>query len=118
MSAVQRLSAREVEIVRQCLAAAVDGPFFPDWEFATLIGLDRDAVAAVLAAWPTGDDTDTQDLAVNNVLNNLLGYPHEEWEAWRQYITATPAEVAAILVRWRGEEHFHPAARGYFDRLR
>jgi hypothetical protein len=36
---------------------------------------------------------------------------HQEWEAWRQYITATPAEVAAILVRWRGEEHFHPAAR-------
>jgi hypothetical protein len=71
MGTVERLSAREIEIVRQCLSAAVEGPFFPDWEFAALIGLDRDGVAAVLAAWPARDD-DTQELAVNNVLNNLL----------------------------------------------
>jgi hypothetical protein len=74
--------------------------------------------AAVLAAWPTGDDTDTQDLAVTNVLNNLLGYPHQEGKAWRQHITATPAEVAAILARWRGQERVDPAVRGYFNRLR
>jgi hypothetical protein len=118
MGAVQRLSAREVEVVRQCLAAAVEGSFFPDWEFHTLMGLDRDTVAAVLAAWPGGDDANTQDVAVNNVLNNLLGYPPHQGEAWRQYITATRAEVAAVLARWRGDEQFDPAARGYFDRLR
>jgi hypothetical protein len=118
MGTVERLSAHEVEIVRQCLAAAVEGPFFPDWEFAALIGLDRDGVAAVLAAWPARDDADTQQFAVSNVLNNLLGYPHHQWEAWPQYITATPADVAAVLARWRGDEHFDSAARGYFDRLR
>jgi hypothetical protein len=117
MGAVQRLSAREVEIVRQCLSAAVEGPFFPDWEFDTLIGLDRDEVAEVLAAWP-GGDADTQDLAVNNVLNNLLGYPHHQWEILQQYVTATSADIAAVLAHWRGDEQFDPAPRGYFDRLR
>jgi hypothetical protein len=118
MGAVERLSAREVEIVQQCLSAAVDGPFFPDWEFAALIGLDRDGVATVLTAWPASDDADAQEVAVNNVLNNLLCYPHHRWEAWPQYIIATPADVAAVLARWRGDEHLDPAPRGYFERLR
>jgi hypothetical protein len=118
MAGLPSLSAREVEIVRECLAAAVDGPFFPEWEFSTLIGLKRTEVKAVLAMWPARDGPDNQDLAVNNVLNNLLGYPHNEWRAWRRHISVPPATVALVLARWRGDNHFDSEARGFFDRLR
>ncbi len=55
-SPLDRLSDRDVEIVRQCLAAAVRGPFFPDWEFGTLMGLTRDEVQDVLLTWPASGD--------------------------------------------------------------
>lgn len=45
------LTGIEGELVRRCLAASVDGPFFPDWEFETLFGLTRDEVREVLDAW-------------------------------------------------------------------
>jgi len=117
VSGFDRLSARDVEIIRDCLAAAVRGPFFPDWEFQTLMGLERAGVEQVLAAWPASISSENQDVAVNNVLNNLLGYPHEEWDAWPSYISVQPAEVASVLARWRGDDEFDWDARGYFDRL-
>jgi hypothetical protein len=118
MRGLERFSARDVEVVRECLTAAVQGPFFPEWEFHTLMGLERTEVADLLEAWPDSRGSEEQDLAVNNVLNNLLGYPHDEWRAWKNYISAQPAEVASVLTRWRGDEEFDPEARGYFDRLR
>lgn len=118
MSRLERLSLRDRKIVRDCLTAAVRGPFFPESEFYALIGLERDEVEQVLAAWPDARDPDDQDVAVNNVLNWLLGYPHGEWRAWPAYISAEPAEVAGVLARWRGEDAFDPEPRGYFDRLR
>ena len=106
------------KIVRDCLTAAVRGPFFPDWEFHTLIGLERAEVERGLASWPDASNSDDQDLAVSNVLNNLLGYPDREWDAWQTYISVQPAEVATVLTRWRGDDEFERDARGYFDRLR
>ena len=47
---IERLSPSDVEVVRECLDAAVRGPFFPDSEFHTLIGLTSDEVDAVLAS--------------------------------------------------------------------
>jgi hypothetical protein len=118
VSGLDRLSPRDTEIVRECLAAAVNGPFFPEWEFRLLIGLERYEVERVLGAWPDRSNSDDQDLAVNNVLNNLLGYPHHEDDAWAAYISSERSEVASILARWRGDDHFELQARGYFDRLR
>jgi hypothetical protein len=106
------LSASDAELIRACLAAAVDGPFFPESEFATLMGLSRPEVAAVLSAWPETSDPATQELAVNNVLNNLLGYPHGELEAWAERIPASPAEVAALFSRLRSDD-----TGRYFDRM-
>jgi hypothetical protein len=109
---VDRLSADDIEVVRQCLIAAFDGPFFPDCEFHTLIGLTRTEVATVSAEWPTCADEKAQDVAVRNVLNNLLGYPHGGHGAWSAYITATEADVAGVLARWRGEDGFDAPGRG------
>ena len=36
--ALDRLSANDVEVVRECLLAAVRGPFFPDWGIPNLDG--------------------------------------------------------------------------------
>jgi len=104
--------------IRDCLRAAVEGPFFPDREFQTLIGLERGEVGAVLAEWPGTNSPEDQDLAVNNVLNNLLGYPHRASdETWAAYIGASPREVAEALTRWRGDTHRDSGGEGYVNRL-
>ena len=75
----------DLEVIAGCLAATVNGPFFPEWEFHTLFGLVRSEVAEVAAAWPSlprltpdwcASPEAFQRKAVNNAVNNLLGYPH------------------------------------------
>jgi len=66
-----------MNIIRDAMRAAVEGPFFPEWEFHTIMGVERKQMRAVLEAWPlqTVDD-DTFICATINALNNLIGYPH------------------------------------------
>lgn len=106
------------EVIRQCLGAAVDGPFFPDWEFSTLFGLDREEVRAIAARWPDWHDKDEQSVAVNNTLNHLLGYPIDEPERWHDYILVSPGDVALVYARWRGEDDLDRSGVGYFNRMR
>jgi hypothetical protein len=94
------LTQKERDIILRCLRAAVEGPFFPDWEFHTLFGLKRSEVAALLARWPALDDSDDEvRCAIGNSLNNLLGYPHgiplEEW------VGESESEVERISQKWR-----------------
>lgn len=111
---LKNLTKHEQEIVLCCLRASVDGPFFPDWEFSTLFGLSKDEVREVIQRWPINDNSDkTAKMAINGSLNNLLGYPHHEKEAWKEYIPATRKEVHSIFQKWRGEK-----IEGYFDGLK
>src|SRR4029077_19527488 len=82
------LDQAEREVVRDCLRAAAEGPFFDDWEFHTLFGLKRDEVKNVLESWPNLDENnESVVLAINNSLNNLLGYPlHERNHEWPKFI--------------------------------
>ena len=65
------LDDREREVVKECLRAAVESPFFPDWEFGTIFGLQRDDVRKVLLSWPELDEADeTVVLAINNAMQN------------------------------------------------
>ena len=118
MSRLDHLYERDVVIVCECLTAAVRGSFFPEWEFQTLMGLERTEVEQVLETWPDARDLERQDTAVSNVLNMLLGYPHDEWRAWQTYISASPEEVGTVLARWRGDPALDESPRGFFDRLR
>jgi hypothetical protein len=71
------LSPDQIETVRRALKATVEGSFFPDWEFETLIGVDRDTVRQVYEAWPRQTvERDEISCAVIGSMNNLLGYPH------------------------------------------
>lgn len=91
----------DAEVIRQCLWAAVDGPFFPDWEFHALFGLDRTEVRRIAEHWPDWVDEHEQNLAINNALNNLLGYPHDQWDVWHDYISPIAAEVQHVFARFR-----------------
>ena len=98
------LDEKEREVVRECLQAAVDGPFFPDWEFGTIFGIERNDVREVLSCWPALNETDESVVrAINNSLNNLLGYPtRNKNEIWAKFISVTPWEVALIFDKWKG----------------
>ena len=88
--------------MRQCLRAAVEGPFFPESEFQTLFGLDRSEVRTVLAAWPDLDESnDSVRLAINNSFVNLLGYPHGGESQWSQFISVSGDDVLRIFSVWR-----------------
>ena len=101
---LQALNDQEKRVVFECLRAAVEGPFFPDWEFHILFGLHRHEVAQVAAAVPDIDDADERvSLAINSAMCNLLGYPHGQAGAWRQFISVPESEVRQIFERWRHE---------------
>ena len=97
-----KLTCKQKEIVYECMKAAVEGPFFPDWEFETLFGINRNELKSIVNAWPDIDDTDeTVSLAINNSMANLIGYPHGKKGEWRKYISVSPEEVSAILQSWK-----------------
>lgn len=112
------VDADDCEVILQCLVAAADGPFFPDWEFQTLLGFERDEIRRIAQRWPDWDDEVEQSDVVNNVLNNFLGYPHARLDVWHDYITLTSADVARTYARWRNEDELDASGKGYFDRLR
>ncbi|WP_053076565.1 hypothetical protein [Caenimonas sp. SL110] len=96
----QTLSQADIETVKQCLQAAVDGPFFPEWEFEALFGVNRGLVRAVLNEWPAGAmSEDDVGCAVVGSLNNLLGYPHGHESELARYVAMPLDEVRGTLDR-------------------
>jgi hypothetical protein len=61
------LHAAELDVVKECLRAAVDGPFFPDWELHALFGLERAEVRKVLQSWPELNELTYQGLTLRLV---------------------------------------------------
>ncbi|MEQ2010273.1 MAG: hypothetical protein ABMA26_26100 [Limisphaerales bacterium] len=95
------LSEHERQVVFECLRATVEGPFFDEWEFATLFGLERSEVARVLAAVPHLDESDeTTFQAIAGSMGQLLGYPHQQEQAWHRFISVTPKQLLAIYDKW------------------
>jgi hypothetical protein len=99
MTGGQHLTERDRAVIADALRATVDGPFFPDWEFHTLMGLERTQVRDVLAEWPNTRSDKVAHLAINNALVNLMGYPHGRWDAWPQFSDSTQDELRALLER-------------------
>jgi hypothetical protein len=98
------LNEREKQTVFECLRAASDGPFFPDWEFPILFGLERAQVRRIVAAIPDIDDSSEEiALAINNSMAHLTGYPHRQEAAWSSYISVSEEEVDRVFDKWRGD---------------
>jgi hypothetical protein len=90
------LTSDEIEILRQCLRAAADGPFFPEWEFQTLIGASREEVRALISQTALDREERAVDIATST-LNNLLGYPHGAEKVLRSFVSASSAELKGLL---------------------
>lgn len=103
---------KNVDVLGPCLRVAVDGPYFPDWEFHTLMGLSRDEMRAIADAWPSPpiealmgyeSPEHAQRVAVNNAANSLVGgYPHGVAQpALEKDLDCTFSDVARALTSWR-----------------
>lgn len=106
----------DAEVIRQCIWAVVNGPFFPDWRFHALFGFYRDEIRRIAEAWPNWDDNDEQRDAINNTLNNLISGPHDCWDVWHTYISATGPDLCDVYARFRGEP-LDLSTKGFCERM-
>lgn len=98
---LKKLSKKEKIVIFQCLNAAANGPFFPDADFHILFGLKRIEVFKIINDWPNIDDSDKKvRLAINNSINNLLGYPHNCDDIWYDYISVSSSKLEIIYKKW------------------
>jgi hypothetical protein len=59
-------------------------------------------------------DNEKVELAINNSINHLLGYPHCCFEeVWKKYISVSKDELEKIYLKWAGEKVWD-----YFKSLR
>jgi hypothetical protein len=98
MSLFEILNRTEMSIIGECLRAAVCGPFFPDWEFETLLGFSRAELSSFAERWPVETDGRAERIVIA-VLNTLVGYPHGHDHEWAEYVSVTPAVVEEILLK-------------------
>lgn len=99
-SLAEALSPEEIDIGRCSLRATIEGSFFPDWEFETLIGANHAEVREVYAAWPrrtVGQEAFRS--IVFNSMANLIGYPHGKEEELIAYIPRGRAAIVELLDR-------------------
>lgn len=96
------LTPAEVELVRKCLEAAVDGPFFPEWEFEVLMGLSREEMREICARWPDVPEHLPTQRAVHSALGNLVGYPHRMEAELRTRVGVSAEELDLLFDRLVG----------------
>jgi hypothetical protein len=100
---LEQLSDADIAVIGQALRAAADGPFFDECEFHTLFGLTRSEVRDIADAWPNVElRSSNVHLAVNNSLNNLLGYPHRQDSVWSEWIPVNRRQLGELFSRLRG----------------
>jgi hypothetical protein len=58
------------------------------------MGFTRDDLRALTARWPNVDDEVLLDVAISNVVANLIGHPRGLPNEWRRYIDAEPSDLA------------------------
>lgn len=107
------LADSDSRVIGEALHAAAEGPFFPDWEFRALFGLERSEVRAISDAWPNRQAPPADvTIAVNNSLNNLLGYPHGQDSVWSHWMSANRDQLQNLFDRLRKAKQ-----ERYFDRV-
>ncbi len=116
---LKNLTTNEINVVGECIRASLNGPFFEGESLHTLTGLEPAELEEIALAWPNvNEDEENVQLAINNVLNNLLGYPHDCWDVWFEYISVTPEDLKKIYAKWLDQEDSQRLRRAFFDRLR
>lgn len=110
-----QLTDDEKALVFECLKCVAAGKVtLHDWEFQTIMGIEVKDLLAVVNKWPEVDDSEeVVFLAINNSMNNLLGYPHGKHFMWSEFIHAPQSEIARVFAKWRGDP-----VSSYFDGIR
>jgi len=100
---LSHLSENECKVIHECMRAALEGPFFPEWEFELLFQISRDELAEILLRWPDLSDCNETNvrLAINNSMNNLVGYPHHRFDVWDKFLSVGPDEIIRIHKKWK-----------------
>lgn len=77
----------EQKVTLKCLIAIVDGPFFPDWEFSSLMGIQKEDLKEIISKWDFLDkESDELKSIIFNAIANLLSYPHGYKNLIEEYI--------------------------------
>ena len=109
------LTPAQKAIVHQAMRLCAErADLFPDWEFQTIFGVTRPQMAQLVAQWPDLDDQTEGPArwAVNNAMNNLLGYPHKHHDDWDSHFPFGARDLFETFCAWRGDR---PGS--YFDGL-
>ncbi|WP_373034080.1 hypothetical protein [Sulfurovum sp.] len=103
---LKSLTKEELEIVRQSMQCVANGNvILHDVEFQTIMGVDVDEFLDIFEAWPNLDENDVNvRTAINNTLNNLIGYPHDLQESWNEVMETPLSEVARVFQKWKGSD--------------
>jgi len=99
------LSKEDKSIVHACLRCVASGEvILHDWEFQTLFGVGVDEFIRIVESWPNLDDSQgSVSEAINNSMNNLLGYPHSKIENWDDFMPYPRSEVERMFREWKGD---------------
>ena len=97
-SIISTLSALERQTVLECLLAAEQEEFFPEWEFETLFGMARNQLVCVREQWPEVDfDQPNVGAAIIGSMNHLLWYPHVPDGRWERHISVRREVVQSTM---------------------
>jgi hypothetical protein len=98
------LTDAERELLRRCLVAVIDSPFFGQGKLRSLFGLDREQMVAVVSRWSELEYLDPiAGAAINGTLTYLVGYPNARDADWASFIDAPRSEVARVYRKFLGE---------------
>jgi len=97
------LSSADQESIRRVLVYQLDGW---DWEAPTVLGVQMEEIADLLACWPAVDDLKEASIAhraIHSSLGDLIGLRGITEEDCRHAVGVTRKELFGIFKRWKGE---------------
>ena len=109
---MDNLSAADLDIIKKCLFEAVHGTYFPDWEFRTLMGIDRNQVRDILASWPENCSNEEVRIDVKSVIGSLLFYPHRQRDHLVEQLAISEKALVELLTRLKT-----PGYRDWFEQV-
>jgi hypothetical protein len=91
------LTEEEKAVIFDCLKCVASGKvILHNWEFTTIFGIEVPEFLVIVDRWPNVDDSEVSVfLAINNTMNNLLGYPHGQ--DLSEYIRAPRSEITRVF---------------------
>lgn len=92
------LSKSDLEIIKICMTASCMERFFPDWEFQSLFGIERDELEQVVSLFPNLNyEDEIHNAAIKGSLGHLLGYPHGRDQELEKMLNRDVMEIKKVL---------------------